>query len=129
MAKNADISDGTLPTRVGKKTIVERTVSNVNKRHKVIGNIQESKTTKVIKRPRVIAGIKDVKPVKLRSNDKRKRYLNPKTSNMVLWKSLLAFKRKEMSALSAMKQKGNEEWQQKLKAFKEISQKNRKKDQ
>ena len=42
---------------------------------------------------------------------------------MVLWKSLLALKRKEMPALSMIKQKGNEEWQQKLKTFKEISQK------
>ena len=40
---------------------------------------------------------------------------------MVLWKSLLASKRKEMSALSAIKQTGNEEWQQKLKTLKEIS--------
>ena len=78
--------------------------------------IKEPKSTRVIKRPRVIASIKDVKPVKFRLNDKRKkRYLNPKTGNMVLWKSLLASKCKEMSALSAIKQTGNEEWQQKLK--------------
>ena len=67
--------------------------------------IKEPKSARVIKRPRVIASIKDAKPVKLGSNDKRKRYLNPKTSNMVLWKSLLASKRKEISALSAIKQK------------------------
>ena len=46
---------------------------------------------------------------------------------MVLSKSLLALKRKEMSTLSAIKQKGNEELQQKLKTFKEISQKIEKK--
>ena len=45
---------------------------------------------------------------------------------MVLWKSLLASKHKEMSDLSAIKQKGNEEWQQKLKTFEEISQKKEK---
>ena len=73
--------------------------------------------------------IKDVKPVRLKSNDKRKKYLNPKTGNMILWKSLLASKCKEMSALSAIKHKGNEEWQPKLKTFKEISQKIEKKDQ
>ena len=36
---------------------------------------------------------------------------------------LLASKCKEMSALSAIKQKGKEEWQQKIKTLKEISQK------
>ena len=45
---------------------------------------------------------------------------------MVLWKFLLASKHKEMSDLSAIKQKGNEEWQQKLKTFEEISQKKKK---
>ena len=79
--------------------------------------------TRLIKIPRVIATIKDVKPIKLGSNDKRKRYLNPKPGNMVLWKSLSASKRKEMSALSAFIQKGNKEWQQKLKTLKEKSQK------
>ena len=91
--------------------------------------IKEPKSTGVIKRPRVISSMKDVNPIKLGSNDKWKKYLNLKTSNMVLRKSLSASKRKEMSALSAIKQKGNEEWQQKLKTFKEISQKYRKKDQ
>ena len=81
---------------------MEQTVPKVIKRSKVIGNIEEIKANKVIKRPRVITSIKDVKPIKLRSNDKRKRYLNPKTDNMVVWKSLLASKRKEMSALSAI---------------------------
>ena len=42
-------------------------------------------------------------------------------------KSLLASKCTEMSALSAIKQKGNEEWQQKLQTFREISQKIEKK--
>ena len=33
---------------------------------------------------RVITSIKDIKPVKLESSNKRKRYFNPKTGNMVL---------------------------------------------
>ena len=88
---------------------------------------KEPKSTRAIKRPRVITSIKDVKPIKLGSNDKRKRYLNRKTGDVVLWKSFLASKCKEMSALSVIKQKGDEEWQQKLKTFKEISQKIKKK--
>ena len=75
---------------------MELSAPKVIKRPKPIENIEEVKATKV-------ASIKDVKPVKLRSNDKRKRYLNPKTGNMVLWKSPLASKCKEMSALSAIK--------------------------
>ena len=44
MAKNANVSDGTLPIRIGKKkTMVERTASKVIKRPKVIGNIKEIK--------------------------------------------------------------------------------------
>ena len=78
MAKNANVSDDTLPIYMGKKkTIVEQTTP----KRKVI---KEPKSTRVIKRPRVIASIKDVKPIKLLSNDKRKRYLNPKTGNLVL---------------------------------------------
>ena len=84
MAKNANVSDGTLPIDTGKKkkAIVERRTP----KRKVI---MEPKSTSVIKRPRAITSIEDVKPVRLGSNDKRKRYLNPKTGNMVLWKSPL----------------------------------------
>ena len=78
MAKNANVSDGTLHIDIGKKkAIVERTTPE----RKII---KEPKSTEGIKRPRVIASISGVKLVKLRSNDKRKRYLNPKTGNMVI---------------------------------------------
>ena len=75
MAKNDNVSDGALLIDIGKKkTIVERTTP----KRKVI---KEPKSTRVIKKPRIVASIKDVKPVKLGSNDKRKRYIKTKHDN------------------------------------------------
>ena len=54
-------------------------------------------------------------------DNKRKRYINPITLNCVLRPTHLA-------ALREIK-KNDEEWQQKLKTFEEVSQKNREEDQ
>ena len=85
MAKNANVSDGTLPTRIEKKkNIVEGSASKVTERPKIIGNIEEPKdNSRVIKIPKVI-----------KVNDKRKRYLNPITLNYVLRPTYLASLRK-----------------------------------
>ena len=102
MAKNAKVSDGTLPISIGKKkTIVKRTASKVIKRAKVIGNIEKPKANRVIKTP---------KEVKV--DDRRKRYVNLITLNYVLRQTYLA-------ALRKIKKKG-EKLQRK---FEEISQK------
>ena len=136
MAKNANVSNGTLPIRIGKKkTIVERTapkaikkpksIGNINeiKRPKIIGNIEEIKENKVIKRPKVIGKIKKIKakevikrPTIIGNNDKRERYLNPITLNYVSRPTYLA-------ALRKIKKK-DEDLQRK---FEEVSQKIEKK--
>ena len=73
-------------------------------RPKVIGNIEEPKANRVTKMPKVF-----------KIYNKHKRYVNPITLNCVLRPTYLA-------ALCKIKKK-YEEWQQKLKTFKEISQK------
>ena len=107
---------------------MERSASKVIKRPKVIGNIEEIKATMVIKRPKVIENIEEPKANRVikipkvdKVDDKRKRYVNPITLNYVLRPTYLA-------ALYKIKKK-DKEWQQKLKTFKEISQKIEKKDQ
>ena len=82
---------------------MERSATKVIKRPKVIGNIEEPKANKVIKIPKVV-----------NVDNKRERYLNPITLNYVLRPTYLA-------ALRKIKKK-NGEWQQKLKAFEEVSQ-------
>ena len=67
MAINLEVSNGTLPVPIGKKTIVKRTAP------RVIGKI---KTRRVIKRPKLIGKInKNVieRPTIVGNNDKRKR--------------------------------------------------------
>ena len=76
-------------------------ITKVIKRLEVIGNIEEPKANNVIKIPEV--------------DDKRKRSVNAIMLNYVLIPTYLA-------ALHKIKKK-DEEWQQKLKTFKETSQK------
>ena len=75
MAKNTNVSDGTLPVRIGKKKPYcneqpprllkspSKAIGNINeiKRPTIIGNIEEIKENKVIKRPKVIGKIKKIK--------------------------------------------------------------------
>ena len=95
MAKNANVSDGTLPTRIGKKTHSETNSFQGHSRPKVIGNITKIKANKIIKRPKIIIGnieepkvIKTPKEVKV--DDERKRYVSPLTLNYVLRSIYLA---------------------------------------
>ena len=83
-------------------------VNKVIKRPKAIGNIDKSKVSRVIKIPKVV-----------KVEGKSKRYLNLVTLNYVLRPTYLA-------ALHKVKKK-DEEWQQKLKTFEEVSQKKEKK--
>ena len=110
MVKNANVSDGTLPIRIGKKKMtVERTAHKVIKRPKVVGNIKGPKANRAIKIPKVF-----------KVDDKRKRYINPITLSYVLIRPTY------LAALRKIKKK-DEEWQQKLKTFEEVSQKGEKK--
>ena len=62
MAKNANVSDGTLPIRIGKKkTIVERTTPRVIKRPKVIGNIKEINGIRVSKYLKLLGTLRNLK--------------------------------------------------------------------
>ena len=80
MAKNANVSDGTLLMRIGKKkTTVKRTGPNVFKRPKIIGNIEKPKANRVIKIPNAV-----------KVDDKRKRYVNRITLNLRAKTNLLS---------------------------------------
>ena len=105
---------------------MERSTPKVIKRPKVVGNIEEIKATEVIKRPEVFGIIEEPKanrvikiPKVVKADVKRKRFVNPITLSYVLRPTYLA-------ALGKI-EKRDEEWQQKLKTFKEISQKIEKK--
>ena len=118
MAKNADVSDGTLPIHIGKKkTIVERSAPKVIKKPKIIGNIKE------IKRPKIIGNIDEPNanrvikiPKVTKVDDKCKRYVNPIMFNYGLRPTCLVVLRKI--------KKKDEELQRKLE---EVSQKKAKK--
>ena len=100
--------------------MVERSAPKVIKKPKIIGNIKEIKNPKIIgniEEPNADRVIKIPKVVKV--DDQRKRYVNPITLNYVLRPTNLA-------ALRKLKKK-DEEYQQNLKAFEEISQKVEKK--
>ena len=83
-------------------------VNKVIKRPKAIGNTDKSKVNRVIKIPKVV-----------KVDGKSKRYLNLVTLNYMLRPTYLA-------TLPKVKRK-DEEWQQKLKTFEEVSQKVEKK--
>ena len=103
---------------------MEQSTPKVIKTPKVIGNVKKIKATKVIKRPEVVGNTEErkanvvIKILKAFKVDD-KRYVNPITLNYMLRPTYLA-------ALSKIKKK-DEEWQQKLKTFKERSQKIEKK--
>ena len=105
MAKNANVSNGTLPIHIGKKkpkvigNIKGIKVNKVIKRPtKVIENIKGIKVNKVIKRPtKVIGNIEEPKanrviktPEEVKIDGKRKRYVNPITLSYVLRPAFLA---------------------------------------
>ena len=123
MAKNPNVSYGTLPMRIGKKkSTVKRTAPKIIKRPKLIGNIKEIKANKVIKKAKVIGNTEEPKvnrvikiPEVVKVDDERKRYVNLITLNYVQRPTYLA-------AIRKIKKK-DEEWQQKLKTFEEVSQK------